>query len=117
MSLQRNRQRDILSFVFFAEGSRGLQVPDKSSEQEGSSAPALIPPEPDPLLNQISRFFTSSALSSINFRRASTSSPISVVKTVSHSARSSSFTDNNVRRSGSIVVSQSCCAVISPKPL
>ena len=45
----------------------------------------------------MSRFFTSSALSSMNLRRASTSSPISVEKMVSHSAISSSFTDNNVR--------------------
>src|SRR5271157_6520898 len=44
----------------------------------------------------MSRFFTSSALSSMNLRRASTFSPISVVKMVSVSVRSSSFTENRV---------------------
>src|SRR5208282_5867090 len=58
----------------------------------------------------MSRFFTSSALSSMNFLRASTSSPISVVKMVSHSAMSSSRTCSRVRRSGSMVASQRCSA-------
>src|SRR5580704_8023630 len=35
---------------------------------------------------------------------------------VSHSAMSSSFTESKVRRSGSIVVSHNCGAVISPRP-
>src|ERR1035441_6740086 len=47
----------------------------------------------------MSRFLTSSALSSMNLRRASTSSPISVVKMASVSVRSSSFTSSRVRRS------------------
>src|SRR3569833_3538891 len=51
--------------------------------------------------DQMSRFLTSSALSSMNLRRDSTSSPISVVKIVSVSAMSSSFTCSKVRRSGS----------------
>ena len=58
----------------------------------------------------MSRFFTSRALSSMNLRRASTSSPISVVKMASVSAMSSSLTESSVRRSGSMVVSQSCVA-------
>src|SRR6185503_7000733 len=69
------------------------------------------------LVDQISRFFTSSAFSSMNLRRDSTSSPISVVKIFSVSAISSSFTCSKVRRSGSIVVSHSCGDVISPSPL
>ena len=40
-----------------------------------------------------------------------------VVKMVSDSAMSSSLTESSVRRSGSMVVSQSCGAVISPSPL
>src|SRR5437899_3389124 len=47
---------------------------------------ALAGASPGPTqADQISRFFTSSALSSMNLRRASTSSPIRVVKMVSHS--------------------------------
>ena len=53
----------------------------------------------------MSKFFTSKAFSSMNFRRLSTSSPIRVVKISSHAAMSSSFTCSSVRRSGSIVVS------------
>src|SRR5262249_35763817 len=67
--------------------------------------------------NQISRFTTSSALSSMNLRRASTFSPISVVKISSAATASSSFTCNRVRVSAFIVVSQSCSAFISPSPL
>src|SRR5437899_983827 len=79
---------------------------------------ALAGASPGPTqADQISRFFTSSALSSMNLRRASTSSPISVVKIASQAAISSSFTESSVRRSGSMVVSQSCCEDISPKPL
>src|SRR5271165_7315733 len=68
-------------------------------------------------IDYISRFFTSNAFSSMNLRRASTSSPISVVKMASVSAMSSSLTERSVRRSGSIVVSHSCVEVISPSPL
>ena len=65
----------------------------------------------------ISRFFTSSAFSSMNLRRASTSSPISVVKIDSQASMSSAFTESSVRRSGSMVVCQSCSELISPSPL
>src|SRR5437762_10299730 len=67
--------------------------------------------------DQISRFFTSSALSSMNLRRASTTSPIMVVTMVSYSARSSSHTERSVRCPGSMVVPENCRAVISLRPL
>ena len=52
-----------------------------------------------------SRFLTSSALSSINWRRGSTTSPISTVKMESASTWSSTLTCNMVRWSASMVVS------------
>src|SRR5262249_39780207 len=64
-----------------------------------------------------SRFFTSRAFSSMNFRRFSTSSPISVLKISSLSTASSSLTCNRVRFSGFIVVSANWSAFISPRPL
>src|SRR5437588_4194353 len=64
-----------------------------------------------------SRFFTSSAFSSIKRRRLSTSSPISVEKITSLSVASSSLTWSSVRLSGFMVVSASCSAFISPRPL
>src|SRR5437667_12232030 len=64
-----------------------------------------------------SRFFTSSALSSMNLRRFSTSSPISVEKISSLSTASSRRTTSSVRFSGFMVVSASCSAFISPRPL
>src|SRR5258706_763741 len=64
-----------------------------------------------------SRLRTSSAFSSMNLRRASTSSPISVVNIWSLCTRSSSETFNRVRVSMSIVVDQSCSGFISPSPL
>jgi isocitrate dehydrogenase (NAD+) len=57
------------------------------------------------IANLTSRFFTSSALSSINFRRLSTSSPISVEKISSLSTASSRRTCSSVRFSGIMVVS------------
>src|ERR1700712_5114687 len=48
----------------------------------------------------MSRFFTSSAFSSMNLRRASTSSPMRVEKMSSVAAMSSSFTCSSVRRGG-----------------
>src|SRR5258708_29514246 len=54
-----------------------------------------------------SRFRTSSAFSSINFRRLSTSSPISVEKMFSVSARSCRSTFNSVRVSAFMVVDHS----------
>src|SRR2546430_9700291 len=79
---------------------------------------ALAGASPGPTqADQISRFFTSSALSSMNLRRASTSSPLRVVKMVLHSARSSSPTATTCQCPGAMVVSQSCWAVISPRPL
>ena len=56
---------------------------------------------------QKSRLATSSALSWMNSRRGSTTSPISLVKRSSASATSSICTCNSVRASGSSVVSQS----------
>src|ERR1700692_1175484 len=69
------------------------------------------------LTHQISRFTTSRAFSSMNLRRASTFSPISVVKISSAATASSSFTWRSVRVSAFMVVSQSCSAFISPRPL
>src|SRR3954447_19231227 len=101
-----------------AQTSTGLRLDlGRKQEQDIGVQIAEVGQDAGSHEHQISRFFTSSAFSSMNFLRASTSSPMSVVKMVSHSAMSSSFTDNSVRRSGSIVVSQSCGAVISPRPL
>jgi hypothetical protein len=66
---------------------------------------------------QISRFFTVSAWSSMNLRRGSTSSPMSVENMRSASTPSSTRTCSSVRVSGFIVVSQSCSGFISPRPL
>ena len=57
------------------------------------------------------------ALSWMNSRRGSTTSPISLVKRSSASATSSISTCNSVRASGSSVVSQSWSGFISPRPL
>jgi hypothetical protein len=66
---------------------------------------------------QMSRLRTLRALSSMNFRRGSTSSPMRVEKMSSASYASSIFTCRSVRVSGFIVVSQSCVGFISPRPL
>ena len=63
------------------------------------------------------RFATLSALSWMNSRRGSTSSPISRPKRSSASSASRTLTWRSVRTSGSSVVSQSCSAFISPRPL
>src|ERR1700681_2915779 len=68
-------------------------------------------------LAQTSRFRTSSAFSSMNLRRLSTSSPISVEKIASVSARSCRSTFKSVRVSAFMVVDHSCSAFISPRPL
>src|SRR4029453_19052905 len=73
--------------------------------------------ELDPLCVQMSRFLTSSALSSMNLRRGSTWSPISVVNIRSASVWSSAFTCSRVRLAGSIVVSHNVSGFISPRPL
>src|SRR5712672_609605 len=66
-----------------------------------------------------SRFRTFSALSSMNWRRGSTTSPIRIVNILSASTALSSFksTFNNLRFSGFIVVSNHSLAFISPRPL
>ena len=57
------------------------------------------------------------AFASINARRGGTSSPISMLNVRSASRASSTPTLRNTRASGSMVVSQSCSAFISPRPL
>ena len=57
------------------------------------------------------------ALASMNSRRGGTSSPMSMEKMLSLSAAFSMVTWRNVRFSGFMVVSQSCSAFISPRPL
>lgn len=57
------------------------------------------------------------ALSSINSRRGATCSPIRIEKVLSASAASTMVTCLSRRCSGSMVVSQSCVGIISPRPL
>src|SRR5256714_1325896 len=66
-----------------------------------------------------SRFRTFRALSSMNWRRGSTTSPIKMVNILSASTALSSLrsTFSNLRFSGFIVVSNSSLAFISPRPL
>src|SRR5262249_21729230 len=70
-----------------------------------------------PASPQTSRFRTLSAFSSMDFRRGSTSSPISVEHVAAASCASSFYSGSSVRGSGSMVVSQSCAGFISPRPL
>src|SRR3712207_6660231 len=67
--------------------------------------------------DQTSRLVTRRALSSMNSRRGSTWSPMSIEKMRSASAASSTFTRASVRVDGFIVVSASWSAFISPSPL
>src|ERR1043166_1490383 len=67
--------------------------------------------------NQMSRFRTFNALSSINCRRGSTSSPMSRVNIPSASIASVKSTRNSLRWAGFIVVSKSSLGFISPRPL
>src|SRR5207249_12034360 len=67
--------------------------------------------------DQMSRFFTNFAFSSMNLRRGSTSSPISVSNSPDASSASSMVTLSSVRLGGSIVVSRSWSGFISPSPL
>ena len=60
---------------------------------------------------------TDSAFFSMNSRRGSTASPISVVKISSDVTASSMRTCINRRVCGLMVVSHSCAAFISPSPL
>ena len=69
------------------------------------------------LAYQISRLATANAFCSINSRRGSTSSPISVENIWSARNASSMVTCNMRRASGSIVVSHNCSGFISPRPL
>src|SRR5260370_4817219 len=66
-----------------------------------------------------SRFRTFSALSSINWRRGSTTSPIRIVNILSASTALSSFksTFSSLRFSGFIVASNNSLAFFSPTPL
>src|SRR2546425_7996405 len=57
--------------------------------------------------HQTSRFFTNFAFSSMNLRRGSTSSPISVSNSCDASSASSIVTLSSVRLAGSMVVSRS----------
>src|SRR5439155_24378600 len=79
---ERTCQRS-LQGLSFLDGVKRNEMPDnfrpRNSRRTGESA----------LKDQISKFFTSSAFSSMNFLRASTYSPIGLVKMVSHSAISS----------------------------
>src|SRR3989442_7731764 len=62
---------------------------------------ALAGASPGPTqADQISRFFTSSALSSMNLRRVSTSSPSKGVKMVLHSGGSFGLSEGGVRCAG-----------------
>ena len=67
--------------------------------------------------SQISILPARRAFASMNSRRGSTSSPISIVNTRSASIASSICTRNNLRTVGSIVVSHNCIGFISPSPL
>src|SRR5690606_15758931 len=64
-----------------------------------------------------SRLATLSAFSWMKSRRGSTTSPISRVKISSVTSASSTLTCSSTRLSGSSVVSHSCSAFISPRPL
>src|SRR5690606_13410666 len=66
---------------------------------------------------QMSRLDTLSALSSMNSRRGSTTSPIRVLKIWSAATASSIRTCSRRRVSGLTVVSHSCSGFISPRPL
>src|SRR5437868_6283972 len=70
-------------------------------------------------MGQTSKFRTFNALSSMNWRRGSTTSPIKIVNILSASTALSSFrsTLSNLRFSGFIVVSNNSLAFISPSPL
>src|SRR5580765_5907733 len=78
----------------------------------------MLPPEmmSEVLMPYTSRVATR-AFSSMNSRRGSTLSPMSIVKRRSATAASSIRTCASVRVSGSIVVSRSWSAFISPNPL
>src|SRR5205823_7678270 len=76
-----------------------------------------LAPSPCPGEGYTSRFFTSSAWSSMNCLRRSTSSPIRTVNMRSASPASCKVTRSSTRLVGSSVVSQSCSAFISPRPL
>ena len=65
----------------------------------------------------ISRLRAPRAFDSMNARRGSTSSPISLVKISSAAIPSSTCTRRRRRAAGSIVVSHSCPGFISPSPL
>src|SRR5262249_39157651 len=94
--------------------AHGLFFPTRPVPPQGAGAfkPSTRAPGP-----QTSRFLTSRACFSMNARRGSTSSPIRVLNRSLAAAASSSRTCSSVRRDGSIVVSQSCSASISPSPL
>src|SRR5579871_5212979 len=68
-------------------------------------------------LAHTSRNFTFVAFSSMKMRRGSTASPISIENTSSARCASSTSTRTSSRFAGSIVVSHSWSAFISPRPL
>lgn len=100
-------------------GARALGG-DAAARRTGTdirSGPRPAPGRGGPARLQVSRFSTFSAFCWMNSRRGSTTSPMSLVKMSSASARSSTFTCRRVRASGSSVVSHSCSGFISPSPL
>src|SRR5690606_12176831 len=90
--------------------------------KQGCPRAALFMPNPGPSPARTSNAYASildadSAWVSMNARRGSTSSPISVVKISSAAIASSIFTRSRRRTVGSIVVSHSCSGFISPRPV
>ena len=89
-------------------GSTAHEQPGQHGQQQG---------EDDERRGHTSRLRTNFALSSMNRRRGSTSSPISVSNSTDAWAASSSSTLRMVRVAGSIVVFHSWSGFISPSPL
>src|SRR5581483_8984749 len=75
------------------------------------------PAERRHLHGQTSRLLTYFAFRSMNWRRGSTSSPMSSSNSLEASTASSMVTRRMVRVAGSMVVLQSCSGFISPSPL
>jgi hypothetical protein len=94
---------DVVGGMSVRGGLRGVaaareQEPGEDEQQDGDS---------DEQRDQTSRFLTNLAFSSMNRRRGSTSSPISVSNRVDASSASSMVTFSKVRFGGSMVVSRS----------
>ncbi len=94
---------DVVGGVSVRGGLRGVapapeEKPGQDEQQNGDG---------DEERDQTSRFLTNLAFSSMNFRRGSTSSPISVSNSVDATSASSMVTLSSVRLGGSMVVSRS----------